>query len=50
VDTTLPAERVIRALEEAVDFRGSASRQIRVDNWPEFISAKLTGWCERRGI
>jgi putative transposase len=50
VDTALPAERVIRALEEAVDFRGSAPRQIRVDNGPEFISAKLTGWCERMGI
>ncbi|AHM62940.1 transposase [Flammeovirgaceae bacterium 311] len=45
VDSALPAERVIRVLEEVVEYRG-APGQIRVDNGPEFISSKLVQWCE----
>lgn len=49
VDTALPAERVIRVLEEAVEYRGKP-QQIRVDNGPEFISSKLVQWCQQREI
>lgn len=49
VDTALPAERVIRVLEEAVEYRGKP-QQIRVDNSPEFISSKLVQWCQQREI
>jgi putative transposase len=49
VDTSLPAERVIRVLQHVVDWRGKPKR-IRVDNGPEFISSKLGLWCEERGI
>ena len=49
IDTSLPAERVIRVLEQVIDWRGIPKR-IRVDNGPEFISLKLATWCEERGI
>ena len=49
IDTSLPAERVIRVLEQVIDWRGIPKR-IRVDNGPEFISVKLAAWCEERGI
>jgi putative transposase len=48
-DTSLPAERVIRILEDVICWRGKP-RQIRVDNGPEFISQKLTNWCEQQDI
>ena len=37
IDTSLPAVRVVRALNELVEVRGKPSR-IRLDNGPEFIS------------
>lgn len=49
IDTSLPAERVIRTLDQITHWRGMPSR-IRVDNGPEFISSKLELWCEERGI
>jgi putative transposase len=49
VDSSLPADRVIRTLEQVIDWRGTPKR-IRVDNGPEFISTKLGTWCEERGI
>ena len=49
IDTSLPAERVIRVLEQVINWRGKPKR-IRVDNGPEFISTKLGLWCEERGI
>ncbi len=49
VDTSLPAERVIRVLEQVIDWRGKPNR-IRVDNGPEFISTALGFWCEEHGI
>ncbi len=45
VDTSLPAERVIRVLEQVLTWRGKPNR-IRVDNGPEFISTALGFWCE----
>ncbi|GLX83746.1 transposase [Thalassotalea eurytherma] len=49
VDTSLPAERVVRTLEQLKLERG-LPKQLRVDNGPELISAKLTDWCEAHDI
>jgi len=49
IDTSLPAERVVRVLEQTTSWRGQPKR-IRVDNGPEFISSKLGLWCEEKGI
>lgn len=49
VDTCLPAERVIRVLEQVLSWRGKPNR-IRVDNGPEFISTALGLWCEEKEI
>jgi putative transposase len=44
-DTCLPAQRVIRVLEQLEESRGLPS-MIRVDNGPEFISQRLDTWCK----
>jgi putative transposase len=49
VDTSLPAVRVIRELNELVEVRG-ASLSIRLDNGPEFIAHALTQWAQSKGI
>lgn len=49
VDTSLPAARVIRALDELVELRG-APRRLRLDNGPEFISAALKDWARRHVV
>lgn len=49
IDTSLPAARVIRLLGQLAESR-PLPEQIRVDNGPEFTSAKLGAWCEDRGI
>lgn len=49
IDTSLPAERVIRVLDQVTDWRGTPAR-IRVDNGPEFISTALGLWCEEKGV
>jgi len=48
-DTSLPTLRVIRVLERLKDSRG-LPEIIRVDNGPEFISAKLDLWCKDHSI
>jgi putative transposase len=45
VNTSLPAERVIRVLEMLIDWRGRP-KQIRMDNGPELISHRLKSWAE----
>ena len=40
VDFSLPAERVIRSLEQIISWRGCPN-VIRCDNGPEYISAAL---------
>jgi putative transposase len=40
IDTSLPAQRVVRVLEQVVAWRGKP-KKIRVDNGPEFISTAL---------
>lgn len=49
VDTSLPADRVIRVLERLKQERG-LPQQIRVDNGPELISVNLLNYCEYNGI
>ena len=49
IDSSLPSARVIRALDELVEVRG-APRRLRLDNGPEFISAALKDWAQRRGV
>jgi putative transposase len=49
VDLSLPSARVIRALDQIIEWRGKP-RAIRCDNGPEYLSAALQEWCARRGI
>ncbi len=46
VDFSLPAVRVIRALEQIVEWRGKPN-SIRCDNGPELISGQLMEWAEK---
>lgn len=48
-DFSLPALRVIRALEQVIEWRGKP-QTIRCDNGPEYISSALILWAENRGI
>lgn len=49
VDFSFPAERVIRALDQVIEWRG-APQVIRSDNGPEYISAVTAEWAAKRGI
>jgi putative transposase len=44
VDFSLPAERVIRSLNQIIEWRGKPFA-IRVDNGPEYISVTLMEWA-----
>ena len=49
LDLSLPAERVVRSLEQVIEWRGKPA-SIRSDNGPEYISTTLRSWAERQGI
>jgi putative transposase len=49
VDTTLPAERVVRVLEQLLSWRGKPAK-IRMDNGPELISQRLENWAQAKQI
>jgi putative transposase len=49
VDFSLPAERVVRALNQIIEWRGRPLA-IRVDNGPEYVSGTLMAWAEKQGI
>lgn len=49
IDFSLPAPRVIRALDQIIEWRGKPT-MIRCDNGPEYISHALIEWAERRKI
>lgn len=49
VDTSLPAERVVRVLEQLLLWRATPT-QIRMDNGPELISQRLESWAKERQI
>jgi putative transposase len=48
-DFSLRALRVIRALDQIIEWRGKPGR-LRCDNGPEFISQELEQWAVRHGI
>lgn len=49
IDFSLPASRVVRALDQIIEWRGKP-KQLRCDNGPEYISNTLAQWAEKRGI
>ena len=49
VDFSLSSERVIRSLDQIIEWRG-APEAIRCDNGPEYVSAVTLAWAEQRGI
>lgn len=49
VDFSLPALRVIRSLEQVIEWRGKPA-VLRCDNGPEYISGELQRWAEQQGI
>ena len=48
-DFSLPGERVIRTLEQIIEWRGKPLA-IRCDNGPEYISTAVTQWAEKQNI
>lgn len=48
-DLSLPAERVIRSLNQIIEWRGKP-KAIRCDNGPEYISHKLAEWALNNNI
>ena len=49
VDTSLPAPRLVRVMEQLKGDRG-LPKQIRVDNGPELVSSTFVEWCEEYDI
>ncbi len=49
IDTSLPAPRVVRTLEQLEAWRG-LPKAIRLDNGPELTSQEFTEWCDGKGI
>ena len=49
IDTSLPAQRIVRALDQLIEIRGKPAG-LRMDNGPELISEELKKWARRRGI
>lgn len=49
VDLSLPSTRVIRSLEQIIEWRGKPAA-IRCDNGPEFISSQLVSWATKNRI
>jgi putative transposase len=49
VDLSLPSERVIRSLNQIIEWRGKPNA-LRCDNGPEYISGTLRCWAEQQGI
>jgi putative transposase len=49
VDTSIPSARVVRVLDELVDWRG-VPQAIRCDNGPEFLAEVFKDWCCGQGI
>jgi putative transposase len=48
-DFALLAERVVRSLNQIIEWRGKP-QTIRVDNGPEYISGTLMEWAEKQGV
>lgn len=50
IDTSIPGERVVRALDGISQQRGALPARIRLDNGPEFICTALASWASSRGV
>lgn len=49
VDLSLPAARVVRSLDQIIEWRGKPEN-LRCDNGPEYISGALQCWAKARRI
>jgi len=49
VDFSLPSERVIRSLEQIIQWRGMP-KVLRCDNGLGYISELIVNWAKRRGL
>jgi putative transposase len=49
VDFSLPAERVVRSLDQLIEWRDKPC-VIRCDNGPEYISETTKNWAKKHGI
>ena len=49
IDISLPAARVVRALEQLEEIHG-LPKSIRLDNGSELRSAVFTSWCAEKGV
>ena len=49
VDFSLPAARVVRSLDQVIQWRGKPA-MIRVDNGSEYVSLKLVEWASKHHI
>ena len=49
VDRSLPAVRVVRALDRAAAWRGYP-KKLRVDNGPELTSVRLADWADDNNV
>lgn len=49
VDLSLPSERVIRSLEQIIEWRGKP-KALRLDNGPEYIAQSLIDWANQKRI
>jgi putative transposase len=49
IDTSLPARRIVRALDELIAIRGKPAA-LRIDNGPELVSDELEKWARRHCI
>ena len=49
VDISLPSARVIRALEQIIEWRGKPAA-LRCDNGPEYLSQSLVDWANQHRI
>jgi putative transposase len=49
VDFSLPSERIVRSLNQLIEWRGKP-RVIRCDNGPEYISETTKNWAAKHGI
>jgi hypothetical protein len=49
IDTSLPAERVVRTVQQLAAWRG-LPKAIRLDNGPELTAQRFTTWCAVMGI
>lgn len=49
VDFSLPSERVVRSLNQIIEWRGKP-KQLRCDNGPEYVSILLANWAKDNNI